>query len=68
MQIQRDSLRFLRYAVDFFCITISFFVSLNFSHLVEVNSITLNENFLFVRETQISKTECIEICKLTESR
>jgi len=48
MQLQRDSLRFLRYAVDFFCITISFFVSLNFSRLIEANSITLNENFLFV--------------------
>jgi len=48
MQLQRDSLRFLRYAVDFFCITISFFVSLNFSRLIEVNSITLNENFLFI--------------------
>jgi len=48
MQLQRDSLRFLKYAVDFFCITISFFVSLNYSRLIEVNSITLNENFLFI--------------------
>ncbi len=54
MQIQRDSLRFLRYAVDFFCITLSFFVSLNYLEIWKGKKHFISLNF---RLTLYEKSE-----------